>query len=530
MSAFAGCSSLTSMSIPNNVTFIGAGAFTDCASLKIVKLSDGIKVIPYGCFAGCSSLETLYLPSSLDSIKNSSFYNCSSLTSINIPNSVKYIGGIESKIGHDHGGMTFYNCKNLTSVSIPDSVELIPWCAFAGCSNLEKVELGRGVKELSRGSFGECRSLVYFTCNSEKPPYVPDYYYTSKATNAFLNTKTSIIKLYVPESAIDVYKSTSPWSKFGSIKKIGCKLTLIASKGGKIQFNDAEVNDESKIFELPNMSEVLLLYIPDFQHHVESVIIDNEKFEGDYPSSHIYNLDDDMVVNVLFAINKYKLIYKIDGKEYKTYDVGYGETISPEATPMMEGYSFSGWSDIPETMPANDVTIEGTFTVNKYKLTYIVDGEEYKSFEIDYGADIKAEPTPTKEGYTFSGWGEIPKSMPAKDVTITGSFSINSYKLTYMIDDEVYKEVTYEYGSTITPEQQPEGNYETFEWTDLPQTMPAHDVVVHANYTTGIAVVLMSSQHNVRIYSPNGKKRNKLQKGLNIVIFDDGTVHKIWMK
>lgn len=165
-----------------------------------------------------------------------------------------------------------------------------------------------------------------------------------------------------------------------------------------------------------------------------------------------------------------------------------------------------------------------------YVLKYIVDGEEYKNYEVKYGATITPEPAPTKEGYTFSGWSEIPETMPAHDVTVTGTFSINSYKLTYVIDDKVYKETMYEYGATIVPEPQPEGDYQTFEWIDLPQTMPAHDVIVYANYTSGIMEVLMASQRKVHIYSPTGKKHVKLQKGLNIVVFDDGTIHKIWMK
>jgi hypothetical protein len=99
-----------------------------------------------------------------------------------------------------------------------------------------------------------------------------------------------------------------------------------------------------------------------------------------------------------------------------------------------------------------------------------------------------------------------------------------------MIDDQVYKETMYEYGATITPEPQPEGDYATFEWTNLPPTMPAHDVVVYASYTSGINKVLMTPQRNIRIYSPNGKKRDKLQKGLNIVIQEDGTVKKFIVK
>ena len=60
--------------------------------------------------------------------------------------------------------------------------------------------------------------------------------------------------------------------------------------------------------------------------------------------------------------------------------------------------------------------------VKKYRLVYMLDGVEYKSLEVEYGAAITPEPALAKEGYTFSGWSEIPATMPAKDVTITGSF------------------------------------------------------------------------------------------------------------
>ena len=181
-------------------------------------------------------------------------------------------------------------------------------------------------------------------------------------------------------------------------------------------------------------------------------------------------------------------------------------------------------------MPANDITITGQYTINSYKLSYVVDGVEYKSYDVVYNAAITPEPDPTKEGYSFSGWSEIPETMPAHDVTISGTFDINIYKLTYIMDNKVYKETKYEYGATIIPEPQPEGDYASFEWINQPQTMPAHDVVVYAVYTSGISDVLMANQRNIRIYSPNGKKLNKLQKGLNIVILDDGTVKRVVVK
>lgn len=237
----------------------------------------------------------------------------------------------------------------------------------------------------------------------------------------------------------------------------------------------------------------------------------------------------DVTVYGTFSKGAYTLTYIVDGVIYKTVSYEYGEIITPETEPTKEGYTFNGWSETPSTMPAKDVTVTGTFTVNTYKLIYYVDSEEYKSYEIEYGETITPEAEPTKEGYTFSGWSEIPATMPANDVTVTGTFTVNSYKLTYMIDDDVYKEVMYEYGATITPEPQPDGNYVSFEWIGLPETMPANDVTVYASYETGIINVLMP-QGVKAIYAPNGKKLDKLQTGVNIILMIDGRTKKVMVK
>jgi uncharacterized repeat protein (TIGR02543 family) len=195
---------------------------------------------------------------------------------------------------------------------------------------------------------------------------------------------------------------------------------------------------------------------------------------------------EDVTVTGTFAINKYKVTYIVDGAEYKSYDVEFGAAITQEAAPTKEGYTFSGWSEIPATMPAKDITVTGSFTINKYKLTYMVDGAEYKSSEIEFGAKITPEAEPTKEGYTFSGWSSIPETMPAKDITVTGSFTINKYKLTYMVDGAEYKSSEIEYGAKITPETEPTKEGYTFSgWSSIPETMPAKDVTVTGTFTKG---------------------------------------------
>ena len=198
----------------------------------------------------------------------------------------------------------------------------------------------------------------------------------------------------------------------------------------------------------------------------------------------------DVEISGSFTVNSYTLTYIVDGNAYKTLTVDYGTAITPEAEPTKEGYTFSGWSEIPATMPANDVEVTGSFTVNSYTLTYIVDGNAYKTLTVDYGTAITPEAEPTKEGYTFSGWSEIPATMPANDVEVSGSFAVNSYTLTYIVDGNAYKTLTVDYGTAITPEAEPTKEGYTFSgWSEIPATMPAHDVEVTGSFTQNIYIL-----------------------------------------
>ena len=73
-------------------------------------------------------------------------------------------------------------------------------------------------------------------------------------------------------------------------------------------------------------------------------------------------------------------------------------------------------------MPAKDIVISGSFNVNYYTLTYIVDGDVYKEVQVAYGSEIVPIDAPIKEDYIFSGWSDYPATMPAENVTMTGSF------------------------------------------------------------------------------------------------------------
>ena len=203
---------------------------------------------------------------------------------------------------------------------------------------------------------------------------------------------------------------------------------------------------------------------------------------------------EDVTIEGSFTINSYNLIYKVDGEEYKVVHVTYGSEITLIEAPAKEGYTFSGWSEAPATMPAEDITIEGTFTVNNYTVTYIVDGEVYATETVAYGSEITLIEAPAKEGYTFSGWSEAPATMPAEDVVIEGTFAVNHYTVTYIVDGEVYATETVAYGSEITLIQAPTKEGHTFSgWSEAPGSMPAEDVVIEGlfavNYYTVTYIV-----------------------------------------
>ena len=150
----------------------------------------------------------------------------------------------------------------------------------------------------------------------------------------------------------------------------------------------------------------------------------------------------------------------------------------------------------------------------------------YKTYEIEFCASITPEDEPTKEGYTFSGWSWIPSKMPAEDVTITGSFTINQYTITYIIDNEAYTTEKVDYGSTITPPTPPTREGCDFAWGDYPETMPAHDITIYGTYTTGINAI-WAEDGSGKIYTIDGKRLDAPQKGLNIVRRSDGSVKKV---
>ena len=197
--AFRGCTSLTSITIPNSVTSIGFSAFFGCSNLsKIVIpdsvtdigydafddtswynnqpngviyagqvvykykgempentaiiLNEGTKIINGYVFRDCMNLTSITIPNSVTEIGISTFENCTNLEYMTMPNSVTSIGS-----------SAFYGCSSLTSINIPGGVTRIWSDAFEGCSSLTSINISDGVTEIDSDAFKGCSSLTSIT-------------------------------------------------------------------------------------------------------------------------------------------------------------------------------------------------------------------------------------------------------------------------------------------------------------------------------------------------------------------------------
>ena len=216
--------------------------------------------------------------------------------------------------------------------------------------------------------------------------------------------------------------------------------------------------------------------------------------------------NENITIKAKWTVNQYTITFDTaGGSEVAPIKQDYGTAITAPAAPTKTGYDFAGWDvSVPATMPANNMTITAKWTIKQYTITCENTGDTtIAPIKQDYGTAITAPGTPSKVGYTWGGWDKtIPATMPAEDMVITGSWTINQYTIRFVETDDYGSETAevaseeLDYGAIIAdivPEAASDREYYTFEGWALTPNAPVEEVItdfgtVPANNVTYYAV------------------------------------------
>ena len=208
-----------------------------------------------------------------------------------------------------------------------------------------------------------------------------------------------------------------------------------------------------------------------------------------YDFKDIYTKNEALTLYPVWNTNKYTIAFDTNGgSEIAPITQDYGTEIIAPDNPTRKGYTFKGWDkEIPETMPADNITVKAQWEINQYTITFDTNGgSEIAPITQDYGTEITAPDNPTRKGYTFKGWDkEIPETMPAENITVKAQWEINQYTITFDTNGgSEIAPITQDYGTEITAPDKPTRKGYTFKGWDkeIPETMPAENITVKAQW------------------------------------------------
>ena len=208
-----------------------------------------------------------------------------------------------------------------------------------------------------------------------------------------------------------------------------------------------------------------------------------------YGFEDVYTQNEALTLYPVWNTNKYTITFDTNGgSEIAPITQDYGTEITAPDNPTRKGYTFKGWDkEIPKTMPAENITVKAQWEINQYTITFDTNGgSEIAPITQDYGTEITAPDNPTRKGYTFKGWDkEIPKTMPAENITVKAQWEINQYTIAFDTNGgSDIAPITQDYGTEITTPDKPTRKGYTFKGWDkeIPETMPAENITVKAQW------------------------------------------------
>ena len=521
--------------------------FNECSSLKSIDLSalktDNVTNMSYA-FTGCSSLTSLDLSGfKTDKVTNmcGMFMRCSSLTSLdvsgfntaNVTDMSSMFGGCSSLTGLDvskfntdkvtNMGWMFGECEALTSLDVSgfNTANVTDmYCMFYNCQNLSSIDVSKfkTAKVTKMNSmFYNCAKLSTLDVSGFNTEEVTDMSWMFGSCESLTNLDVSGFKT---DKVTNMSAMFAGCEKLTSLDVSNFNTANVDNMRSMFS-NCAELgNVDVRGFKTDNVTDMSWM----FARCKKMTEIDLNSFKTSNVTDMSYMFYASDAVKTIYVSDRWDMTYVTASDEM----FGFCEKLVGSAGTAYEYGKMDGtYAHVDE-----GTTNPGYFTLKSpdvFTLTYLLDGEVYKEMKVTVGTAITPETVPDKEGYTFSGWGDVPATMPAEDLVLQGTYNINSYMITYRIDGAPFKTEMVKYGDPIVPPAAPEKAGYTFEWLDVPATMPAKNIEIIGQYTTGIGTIQADTEQ-AEWYTIEGRRISAPRKGLNIMRKADGTVKKVMVK
>lgn len=364
---------------------MGNAVFADCSALETVKLPNQATEIVDSMFYNCESLVEMNIPTSVIRIGASAFNMCKAYNNCELPSTLKAIGELAfcksgiigmtlPKSIESLGNRIFLSCTNLTNITFDKNLLLmtLPDNIFDGCSNLTSFTLPSSLATIGSGAFKGCSSLTQVILEQS-------------------NIQT--ISAYAFSGCSNLKEITLPTT----IESFGANAFNSCDRINVITINNPEPpSAASSTFSNTTISNASLY------------VVDESKYKANAYWAQ-FNI-----------MKESTLTYMVDGIEYgEVQTLNMGTPIEAKDIKDHPNYgkrNFSGWKNLPELMPNDDVVVTGSF---EYKLTYKdADTEdELTSVSLFYGGEVVETAELTKQGYRYVIDDNV-ETMPAEDYTI----------------------------------------------------------------------------------------------------------------
>ena len=404
-----------------------------CLGYKGTKPSGSLTIqdetigIQSSAFESCSGITTLSLPESLSYIGEYAFNNCTSITDFTIPAAVTLIGGYafqntawwneqpDGIVYKDDWCLRYKGEKPYSGISIVEGTRHIANLAFSSCEDISSLALPSSLLSIGDKAFSSCYYIYTISCEVLTPPTI--------RANTFMGADPTII---VHANSVQAYSNAPYWNQF-YVQSFSYTVTATSA--------DDNMGSVSGSGNYGGNTTATLTATP----------IGNYRFvqwsDGSTDNPYQFSVVQDSNLVATFAINTYTLTINVNETmgsveiDEEAEEYAYGTIVTLTATPE-EHYHFVQWSDDntnnPRTLTITENTeLTAVFAADTYTLTVNVNDEAMGSVKIDeeaeeyaYGTEVTLTATPAA-GYQFVGWSDE-ETEATRTITITDDIELTA--------------------------------------------------------------------------------------------------------